>query len=137
MQTTCCQQQHCSGRITTRRLIRRPQYCTSIAHRCHSAATIDQNIILHQTMRQISTLTIKQFLNIPWGWSLDVQRKYDEIDQSGKCSQKNCSIWSIYESHQKYYVQISVFFLYRPINVVFYVWHFKDSLSYTTQNQNV
>lgn len=63
------------------RLIRQPQYCTSIAHRYHSAATIDQNIILHQTMRQISTLAIKQFRNTRL---LDVQKAHNEFDQSGK-----------------------------------------------------
>jgi len=56
--------------VLLRRLIRRPQCYISIAHRCHSAARIDQNIVLHQTMRQISTPTTKQF----WNTSLlDVQ----------------------------------------------------------------
>lgn len=66
---TCCQQKHCSGRITAS-LNSSTAVFTSIAHRYHSAATIDQNIVLHQTMRQISTPTIKQF----WNTSLlDVQ----------------------------------------------------------------
>lgn len=117
MRTTCCQQQHCSGRITTRRLIRRPQYCTGIAHRCHSAATMDRNIILHQTMRQISTLTIKQFLNTLRGWTFkgsmmkstkveNVRRKIAVFDQY--TNRIRSVTW-----------QFQFFFLYRPINVVF------------------
>jgi len=103
-------QQHCSSRITSsNKFIDR-----SIVH---SVATNDQNIILHQTMRQMSTQLIKHFWNTP---RLGVQKKHEKINQSEKRPRNNC-ILPIYKSHKIHMCQFSSFFLYRTINVVFQV----------------
>lgn len=68
-----------------------PTATSASATSCHSAATIDR--LLHQTMRQISIPTIKQFRNIPR--TIEVQRELDEIaGQSERvCGKSRSHIW--------------------------------------------